>query len=73
VGRADHRQLRHRRRDLPAEAADADRGGDGNRLALGQNIRAALYIYADTGAVPAAFDGWMLKDAFKPKKQEPAF
>ncbi len=36
--------------------------------ALNQIFRAAVYLYTQTGTVPAQFEGWMLKDAFKAKK-----
>jgi hypothetical protein len=32
---------------------------------LSQIYRVAVYIYADTGAVPSQFEGWMLQDAFR--------
>ena len=35
--------------------------------ALSQILRAAVYVYAQTGEVPNQFDGWMLRDAFKTK------
>jgi hypothetical protein len=36
--------------------------------ALGGIYRTAVYLYAVDGTVPAQFDGWMLRDAFRPRK-----
>ena len=33
--------------------------------ALGQIFRAAVYVYATNGNVPAQFDSWMVQDAFR--------
>ncbi len=35
---------------------------------LGGIYRAAVYLYAVGGEVPAQFEGWMLRDAFQPRK-----